>query len=111
MNKTTNTDGLKHTTRTAIAISDAAMSGGGDYRATVTALARFCTEALVDAATAAYVPAKFSSDFPKYREATRDEAIARLCGWVSYTNVMAWGADARAERAFSDSFVPSEDMS
>jgi hypothetical protein len=104
-------NGMSHWTATLVAVSDAAMSGGGDYYATRTALARFCTEALVEVATAACVPTKFSSGFPVYRRATRDEAVEKLCGWTSYTKLMAWSDAFYAERAYSDSFVPSEDMS
>lgn len=107
--KTTNNE-LKHTTLTARAISDAAMTAGGDFRATARALARFCTEALVDLATEAYVPAKFSSSFPTYRRATRDEAIERIAGWVSYTKLMQWSDAFTAERAYSDSFKLSREI-
>lgn len=102
-----NTDGLKHTTITAIAISEAAMSAGGDFYATRKALARFCTEALVDIATEAYVPAKFSSDFPKYRRATRDEAIERICGWVHHQRILAWGKAFEATRQAAIAELPA----
>lgn len=111
MGMKTTGNGMNHWTATLVAVSDAAMSGGGDYYATVRATARFCTEALVEVATEACVPTKFSSGFPVYRTATRREAVEKLCGWVSYTNLMAWSDAFTAERKFSNSFVPSEDMS
>jgi hypothetical protein len=103
-------NGMNHWTATTIAVSDAAMSGGGDYYATRTALARFCTEALVEVATAAYVPTKFSSSYPTYRRATRDEAVARLCAWTSYTKLMAWSDEFTADRAFGDGWKPSREV-
>lgn len=39
-----------HTTQTALNIDTAVRSANGDHRATVRALGRFATEALVDAA-------------------------------------------------------------
>lgn len=80
----TNTN-LTDTDRTILAAS---LTGVGDYYATRRALARFCTEALAACAAAIEVPEKFSSEFPTWRTATRDESIFHLCGWTSWRRML-----------------------
>jgi hypothetical protein len=77
---------------TGIRVLLAVESGGGDFYATKRALAKWRTEALIDAATVAAgpVPRKFAEPLPTYREPTREEVLFFLCGWASYEKLRAW---------------------
>lgn len=78
-----------HTTQTALTIDTAARSAHGDHAATVRALARFCTESLVDAAESALdgmtlaEREKFAWEGARpYARRSRDWAVNMLCSWV-----------------------------
>jgi hypothetical protein len=102
---TTNLTDMKHTTRTAIAIDTAARTGSGDARATERALARFCTESLIDAAESCVAGMsqdhreRFCSSITTYTRWTRELAIWTLCGWVSCQRVIEFGETLRAASA------------
>lgn len=95
-----------HSTETAAAILTAARQGNGDFHATRRTTARFCTEALADAAAALVIPANFASEAPAWRTLTRDEATFRLCGWVSWRRVQGWGVAFEASRQAAIAAMP-----
>lgn len=85
----------------------AALSANGDYRFTKSALAKWCTEALVDAAESVTVPTKFSEPLPTWREATRDEAVMFLCGWTHSERLRKWSRAYQASRQAALSALPA----
>ena len=70
----------------------------GDYRYTKSALAKWCTEALVEAAYSVTVPTKFSEPLPTWRDATRAEALMFLCGWAHAQRLAEWLKEYDAAR-------------
>ncbi len=80
-------------------ILTATRRANGDFYATVRQLGRFCSEAVIDAATETVVDHKFSSEFPTYRRATRDEAVMRLSGWANQERLREWREAYKASRA------------
>lgn len=98
MPTTNRADFSSYSTILPTAIIAALIASNGDFHATVARCARFCTEALVDAAMAVWVPTNFAAALPTYRTATRDEALMRLASLTNYARVMAWGVNHRAEQ-------------
>lgn len=95
---------MMHTTQTLINIDSAARSACGDYHATVRALSRFATEALVDAAESCRAGSTVDErrsymSNPTYGTPVRDAAIACICGYVNLCRVREFGATLRAARA------------
>lgn len=103
---------MQHTTRTAINIENAIRAARGDFHATKRALARFCIEALVDAACDAWSHMtaaereKFACSVTEHEIATarahwpamsRDRATHILCSWVHVVQIREFSA--RMERA------------
>lgn len=84
----------------------AVLSSHGDYRATKSALAKWCTEALVEAAGSVAVPRKFSEPLPTWRDATRDEALAFLCGWTHSERLRKWSEAYQATRKAALAALP-----
>ncbi len=90
---------MTNNTATLLSISTAARMGNGDQRATERTTARFCTEALVDAAAQAIIGMtrdqrdRYVSGHPTYGTINRERAVATLCGWTSCQNVIEFGAE------------------
>jgi hypothetical protein len=91
---------------TRIKVLLAAEGGHGDYYATKSALAKWCTEALLDATTLANPPRNFAEPLPTWRDATREEVLFFLCGWASYEKVRAWGEKYKAAREAAVAALP-----
>lgn len=92
--------------KTVANILSATRRANGDFYATVRELGRFCSEAVIDAATETPVDYKYSCEFPKYRRATRDESIMRLAGWANQERNREWGKAFRATRAAAIKDLP-----
>ena len=83
-----NTNIAAHTMTANIRVGHAVLAGCGDYYATMRTTARFCTEALVDAADA------FGCEASGWeRHDRRANAVYRLC---SYAHAVRLAADGRA---------------
>lgn len=91
---------------TARNVLAAVEAGAGDYRNTVRATARFCTEELRAVAGEVEVRAKFAEKLPAYRPATRQEALERLCGWYHDQKIQAWGRAYQASRQSAIAELP-----
>lgn len=102
-----NTTAAAHVIHAALAILAAARRANGDYRTTCRALARFCTEALADAAADLVVPARYHGGLPTWRTATRDEAIERLCAWANSDRVREWVVAFERSRQAAISELPA----
>lgn len=105
---------MTHTTQTLIAIDTALRAANGDFRATERALARFCTEALVDCAEQALASltqaetAKFAitvSD--RFARHDREWSISALCSYVHAERLRAWGEAFEASCAAARAEFPS----
>lgn len=91
---------MMHTTKTLLAIDTAIRTAGGDFYATRRATARFCTEALVDAAEQALSALtldetrKFASTVTSRKpfRPDRDWAIEALCSYMHAMRLREWGA-------------------
>src|SRR5688572_25447771 len=89
---------MTHTMQTLIAIDTAATPANGDYYATASALGKFCTEALIDAAEQCEMGLPVSrrtrsSAFESWR---RETAIMQIAGWISWRNLQTWRAEFSA---------------
>lgn len=96
-----------HTATTRSNILTACRTADGWYKLTVSLTAKWCTEALVDAASAVTVPEKYNRGLPTYRTATREEALERLCGWTSSERIREWGEAFRAARTAALAELPA----
>lgn len=99
---------MNTTQTTAAAIQTAARKGNGDFYATRSSTARFCTEALADAAADLIIPTKYASEsVPTWRTLTRDEALERLCGWANWQRNREWGVAFERSRAAAMAEFPA----
>lgn len=78
----------------------------GDYRATKSALGKWCTAAIVEAASSVTVPQKFSAPLATWRDASREEATEFLCGWAHSERLRLWSLAYQASRDAAIAAMP-----